>query len=195
MASGVEPSQLSASLRDAYLQRLGLLNQLLRGGRAETPPPTLGWLFQLTAAHIDRVAYEDFDIHLGLPPSSLDPATSAARIAVDLRGGYCFQLNVAFASLLTTLGFHTYVYRGTVRNDNSSENDEGPPLESDAVSIMALNHAVVVVHGLADQPGQQFLVDVGLGDGPSQPIRLADGEQIPLHRASPHTCRLGKLSV
>ena len=207
----VAPPLLPTPLRDAYLQRLGLPPQLLdsrgtdaaagpaaaaaaagRRSRPEPPSlplPTLAWLRQLTSAHIDRVAYEDFDIHLGLPPSSLDPLDTAARIARHHRGGYCFQLNGALASLLATLGFQARMYRATVR---SAGVDGGPPLEADTGSIAELNHAVIVVSGLIDCPDQQYVADAGLGDGPSSPIRLAAGEEMPLFPGCQHCCRLGE---
>ena len=82
------PPVLPDELVEAYLKRLGLE----RPGLA----PTLGTLNMLLSAHVDRVAYENLDIHMGRPPDSLEPAHTAARIAGG-RGGYCFQLGGAFA--------------------------------------------------------------------------------------------------
>ena len=73
------------------------------------------------------------------------------------------------ASLLASLGFEVSVHRATVRDD-PAEMGAGPPVADSPEALAELNHLAVVVH-LA---GQLWLADVGLGDGPSKAVRLAD---------------------
>ena len=155
------PPVLPDELVEAYLKRLGLERPGLE--------PTLGTLNMLLSAHVDRVAYENLDIHMGRPADSLEPAHTAARIAHGGRGGYCFQLGGAFASLLASLGFEVSVHRATVRDD-PAEMGAGPPVADSPEALAELNHLAVVVH-FADG---LWLADVGLGDGPSKAVRLAD---------------------
>ena len=166
----VPPPQLPDALVDAYLARLGL---------ARPVAPTVEALSTLVEHHVDRVAYEDLDIHLGRPPSSLEPEHTAARVALDGRGGYCFQLGGAFASLLASLGFDVSMHRATVRNA-LSDVGAGPPVESSPEALEELNHLAVVVHFQTngsdhDASEELYLADVGLGDGPCRAVPLIEG--------------------
>ena len=129
----------------------------------------------MVARHVDRVAYEDLDIHLGRPPSSLDPEQTASRIALEGRGGYCFQMGGAFASLLVSLGFDVSMHRATVRNA-LDEDGAGPPIAESAEALEELNHLAVVVRlHSKDAAHDLYLADVGLGDGPCQAVPLTHG--------------------
>ena len=165
-AARAPPPVLPDELVEAYLKRLGLERPGLE--------PTLGSLNMLLSAHVDRVAYENLDIHMGRPPDSLEPAHTADRIARGGRGGYCFQLGGAFASLLASLGFEVSVHRATVRDD-PAEMGAGPPVADSPEALAELNHLAVVVRLVgADGAEGLWLADVGLGDGPSKAVRLAD---------------------
>ena len=160
------PPELPWELVEAYLWRLGL---------ARPEAPTVGALRDLTRAHVDRIAYEDLDIHLARSLSSLQPRETAACVALEGRGGYCFQLGGAFASLLATLGFDVFVHRATVRNSLEDEG-AGPPLLSNPAGVLELNHlAVIVRFERAHGADLLYLADVGLGDGPSSPVPLIEG--------------------
>ncbi|WP_414939271.1 arylamine N-acetyltransferase family protein [Amycolatopsis sp. cmx-11-51] len=135
----------------AYLARLGL----------EHEPPSLGALFRLHAAHVERVPYEDFEIQLGRV-TSLDPAVSFGRIAAG-RGGYCYHLNGAFSALLRELGYRVTRHPG------------GAQMPGDPAGIH-LNHLPLTVSGLAETPESSWFVDVGLGDGIHEPLPLLEGE-------------------
>lgn len=161
------PARLPTVLVDAYLARLDLSRPVA---------PTLDALNKLVAHHVDRVAYEDLDIHLGRAPSSLDPEHTASRIALEGRGGYCFQLGGAFASLLTSLGFIVSMHRASVRN-TLGEDGAGPPVEGSPEALQELNHLAVVVRFSSQDGGTDrlYLADVGLGDGPCQAMPLEEG--------------------
>lgn len=122
----------------------------------------LAALRRLQRVHLERVPYETVDIVRGRPPA-IDPLTSARRI-VGGRGGYCYHLNGAFSALLAWLGVDVSrhlagVYGGRV---------EEPPGPDG-------NHLGVTVR--AGEDGT-WLVDVGLGDGPAEPLPLRTGEHV-----------------
>ena len=133
------------SSTSAYLARLGI---------DVPPPPTLDTLVLLHRRHLERVPYENVSIMLGRPPS-VDPEASLARIGAIGRAGYCFHQNGALELVLRDLGYDVTRRHGHVWSDETSR-------EADT-----LNHLALVVAGLpaADNPGGQWWVDVGLGDG------------------------------
>jgi arylamine N-acetyltransferase len=146
-----------------YLRRLGLTDQLTSDGRP--PPPSAGWLAALHRAHVARVAYENIAIQLGRPPG-IEPAAAAGRIVAGA-GGYCFHLNGAFGALLRELGFR-------VRRHVA-----GVQVAAAAGPVGATgSHLALTVRGVPapDAPDGVWLVDVGLGDGPAEPLPLAAGE-------------------
>ena len=145
-----------------YLARLGLAAEA----------PSVAALRRLHAAHVERVPYENLELQLGRL-TSLDPAVSAGRIQRG-QGGYCYHLNGAFSALLQGLGYHVTRHLGGVQG------------KSDAAPEINRNHLALTVTGLPEDPEATWLVDVGLGDGPYEPIPLLAGEYV----QGPHTYRL-----
>jgi N-hydroxyarylamine O-acetyltransferase len=86
---------LDPGLATAYLERLGCVAP----GVADE-----AGLRTLHRAHLERVPFENLDIHLGTP-IVLDQEAFADKIALRSRGGFCYELNSAFAALLTTFGY------------------------------------------------------------------------------------------
>jgi N-hydroxyarylamine O-acetyltransferase len=86
---------LERDLVGAYLQRIGV---------DEEPPPTAEALVRLHRAHLEHVPFENLDIVLGVP-IELAALAFVDKVARRRRGGFCYELNGAFASLLTALGF------------------------------------------------------------------------------------------
>jgi N-hydroxyarylamine O-acetyltransferase len=117
-------------------------------------------LARLQVAHVQRVPYETLDIVLGRPPG-IDPASSARRV-VGRRGGYCYHLNGAFSALLGWLGVDVTRHVAGVQNRMTAE-----PVGPNA------NHMALTAT-LPD--GSRWLVDVGLGNGPVEPLPLAFGD-------------------
>lgn len=141
----------------------------------------LSGLVRLHRAHVARIAYTSFDIWRGLPPP-LDPVQSVRRICAGGRAGYCFHLNGAFAELLAALGYQ-------VRRHVA-----GVQLHRDAHSPGAdASHLALTVHGLPARqcPEGTWLVDVGLGDGPHDPLPLRAG----VYRQGPFEYRLRRSEV
>lgn len=141
-----------------YLRRLGLPRR---------PEPTVESLFAIHRAHVERIAYNTVDIHLGRR-TTVDPRDAADRIVATGRGGYCFHLNGALSQLLLELGFDVRRHRGAVRSPRRPER----PLEPFA------NHLALTVHALPTTANPQgaWLVDAGLGDGLHEPMPLHEGE-------------------
>ncbi|OEJ32532.1 arylamine N-acetyltransferase family protein [Streptomyces subrutilus] len=139
---------MTSGIFDAYLRRLG----------APYPAaPCAEGLFALQRAHLERVPYENIDIQLGRPPG-IRPELSAGRFAAG-RGGYCFHLNGAFAALLEHLGYDVTRHVAGVYEETGAQDVNG-------------NHLVLTVR-IGDDA---YLVDVGLGDGPHEPLPLREGE-------------------
>jgi N-hydroxyarylamine O-acetyltransferase len=91
-------------LTAAYLARLG------DDGR---PPPSAETLARLHRSHLERVPFENLDIHLGVP-IELDEVAFAEKVALRSRGGFCYELNGALASLLGELGFEVELLEARV---------------------------------------------------------------------------------
>ncbi|MFF5209500.1 arylamine N-acetyltransferase [Streptosporangium sp. NPDC000396] len=134
-------------------------------------PPSAETLCLLHRAHVERVPYENLEIWLGRP-TTVDPTESATRI-IRGRGGYCYHLNGAFSLLLEALGYRVTRHFGGVQND--AETPAGA----------RGNHLVLTVSGLPgpDNPGGEWLVDQGLGDGLHDPLPLVEG----VYRQGPFT--------
>ncbi len=147
-------SALGPALVDDYLCRLGVPHE----------PPSPAGLARLHRAHVERVPYETFWLHLG-EDIGIDPLASARRIARTRRGGYCFHLNGAFAELLGALGYCV------TRHVAGVHDAAGPSVET------LRNHVALVVHDLpspANLAGDWY-VDAGLGDVLHGPLSLLSG--------------------
>jgi N-hydroxyarylamine O-acetyltransferase len=140
----------------AYLRRLGV---------DDPGPPSAATLHRLHRAHVERVPYETLEIQLGMP-TTVDPLESVDRIVRRGRGGYCFHLNGAFATLLAALGYDVTWHRGGVFGP-----DEVPPPGATG------NHLALTVRGLPapECPDGEWFVDVGLGDALHEPLPLRRG--------------------
>ncbi len=141
---------LDDSLAAAYLERLGVEVR-----RNEVDATALA---VLQRAHIAAVPYENLDIVRG-SPSAIDSVACAHRIAAG-RGGYCFHLNGAFAALLQWLGVNLTRHLAGVQGRSVAK----PPGANG-------NHLGLTV----EVDGARWLIDVGTGDGPPEPLPLAAG--------------------
>lgn len=121
----------------AYLNRLG-----------QTRPAALdaAALRSLHHAHLLRIPFENLSIHLG-EPISLAEDDLIGKLVHRRRGGFCYELNGAFATLLEALG--AQVTRLSARTWGAGR--YGPPFD----------HLVLRVR-LADGTGP-WLADVGFG--------------------------------
>ena len=116
-------------------------------------PPTLEQLAFLHEQHLLRVPFENLDIQLGVP-IVLDEAEILKKIVERKRGGFCYELNTAFAWLLRQLGYTVKVFAAEVAKE---EGGFGIPFDH------------MVLHVTLDEP---WLIDVGFGDSFRYPLPL-----------------------
>lgn len=120
--------------------------------------PTLSTLRRLHRAHLLAVPFENLDIHRRRK-ISVDQDAFVRKIVEERRGGFCYELNGAFAALLRSLGYHLSLLSCRVARDHDSE---GPDFDHLAL--------------LVDCAGQ-WLADVGFGDSYLEPLRLEIGAE------------------
>jgi N-hydroxyarylamine O-acetyltransferase len=130
---------------DAYLARIGAARPARADGAA---------LRELQLRHLLAVPFENLSIHLG-EPIVLEPAALLDKLVRRRRGGFCYELNGAFADLLSTLGFGVTLLAARVFGDGGP----GPPFDHLALRIDT------------DSDGS-WLADVGFGRHSSYPLRL-----------------------
>lgn len=132
----------------AYLARIGVPGPLALDD---------GALRDLHRAHLEAVPFENLSIHLG-EPISLAEADLMDKIVSRRRGGFCYELNGAFACLLESLGARVRRLSARVYGD-------------DGVPSPPFDHLALVVR-LPDGSGP-WLADVGFGSHSTYPL-LAD---------------------
>ena len=124
--------------------------------------PNSTTLRRIQVAHLRTVPFENLDIPLGRP-ISLEPEALFDKIVVRCRGGFCYELNGLFASLLKELGFAiTFL----------SARD----LHADGTYSPEFDHLTLMVQ-CADDPSVRWLADVGYGDSFLEPLRLDDSSE------------------
>ncbi|GAA4889373.1 arylamine N-acetyltransferase [Streptomyces coeruleoprunus] len=134
----------------------GFAGYLARLGMTPSGTPSVEELFALQSAHLERVPYENIGIQVGRPPG-IEPELSVRRFAAG-QGGYCFHLNGGFAALLAALGYGVTMHVGGVHMAPDGRGANG-------------NHMALTVR----VGGEAWFVDVGLGDGPHEPLPLREG--------------------
>ena len=132
--------------------------------------PNLAVLRAVQQAHLLAVPFENLDIHLGRP-ISLDVTALFDKIVTRRRGGFCYELNGLLAEMLAALGF------GVTRLSAMAAEDGGA-FSAD------FDHLALCVTCPAEpgDAGAAWLVDVGWGNGPRGPLRIAGWEE----QAQPH---------
>jgi N-hydroxyarylamine O-acetyltransferase len=131
----------------AYLDRIG----------ARMPErPDLPSLRALMRAHLESVPFENLSIHLGEVIHLSDQAL-LGKIVDRHRGGFCYELNGAFAWLLRELGFDVTMLGARVYGGGRL----GPPYD----------HMTLVV-----DLDEAWLVDVGFGRFVAEPVRFGVAE-------------------
>lgn len=138
----------------AYLSRIGI-----------DAPAGIGLdaLTRLQLAHLQAVPFENLAIFAGRSVTT-DNNWTFSKVVDQVRGGWCFELNGAFAQLLEALGF-------TVQRLAAAVLVGGP--------TQVVDHMVLEV--VLDQP---YLVEVGFGDN-------APVVPLPLQAAGPIETRCG----
>lgn len=129
---------------DAYLARIGI---------DEVGDVSFEELERLQRAHLSRVPFENLDVFHRRGVFT-DAGWSVAKIVARGRGGWCYELNGAFATLLSSLGFEVRWLGATVLLDSVSAS---PVPDHLAIEVTL------------DRP---YLVDVGFGDSFIRPLPL-----------------------
>jgi N-hydroxyarylamine O-acetyltransferase len=155
-------SRLETALNiQAYLDRIGF-DRIRHGGALA---PSAEMLRALQVAHLQAVPFENLSIHAG-QPIVLDPDALFEKVVGRRRGGFCYELNGLFATLLRALGFEVDLLSAGVARPGGAF---GPDFDHMTLGV-----------NLAEP----WLADVGFGDSFREPLRLDErGEQIQGDRA------------
>jgi N-hydroxyarylamine O-acetyltransferase len=133
----------------AYLRRIDYQGSL-------TPDiyrPSVDLLRSLHRAHLFTVPFENLDIYLGRE-IVCDESRILHKIVNEKRGGFCYELNGAFAALLRALGFRVTLLSCRVARQDGSYGAE-------------FDHLTLRVD--LEEP---WLADVGFGECFLEPLRL-----------------------
>jgi N-hydroxyarylamine O-acetyltransferase len=133
----------------AYLDRIAYSGPLV---------PASEVLRNLHRAHLFSVPFENLDIALGRK-IVCDEDAFIQKIVERRRGGFCYELNGAFAGLLRAIGFQVTLLSARVTREDGSD---GPEFDHLALRIDL------------DEP---WLADVGFGDSFLEPLRLLSGAE------------------
>src|SRR5262245_337018 len=117
---------------------------------------SLDTLRRLQRGHLEHIAYENLDVQLGRRVT-LAAEDAYGKMVRRRRGGWCFEMNGLFHWALAAAGFRVMPATGAVMRRERGQFAVG-------------NHLALIVE--LDEP---YLVDVGLGDGPVEPIPLREG--------------------
>jgi N-hydroxyarylamine O-acetyltransferase len=128
----------------AYLERINYHGPLA---------PTAEVLRDLHRSHMFTVPFENLDIHI---PRTIvcDEEHFIHKIVNQRRGGFCYELNGAFAALLRALGFKVTLLSARVP---CADGSDGPEFD----------HLTLRV-----ELNEPWLADVGFGDSFLEPLRL-----------------------
>src|SRR5450755_4159553 len=137
----------------AYLHRI-------RYSVPEVDRPGIDLLRALHRAHLFTVPFENLDIRLKRE-ILCDEARILLKIVNKHRGGFCYELNGAFAALLRALGFQVTLLSARVAKDDGGYGPE-------------FDHLTLRVD--LEEP---WLADVGFGEGFLEPLRLESGTEQP----------------
>lgn len=118
--------------------------------------PTLETLKALQMAFVRNVPFENLDIHLGRE-IVLSEDAFYKKIVEDGRGGFCYECNTLFLTLLRALGFKCSYIAATMQLEIAMHNE--------------FEHMALLVH-LEDD----YLVDAGNGQSCLQPMKIGSDD-------------------
>lgn len=130
---------------------------LKRMGLVDVTTPDLETLNRLIHAHNMNVPFENLSVYDADTGAALDIASLYDKIVVRRRGGYCFELNALFMSLLQSLGYDCY------------------PVMVRVVWMAKEYRPITHRAGIVTIDGVRYFVDVGFGGpSPRTAVRLDD---------------------
>jgi len=133
---------------DAYLDRIGF------DGAAAANLETFRALHR---AHALTLSYENLDVQMKTPVTR-DPEAAFEKIVRRGRGGWCYEMNGLLGAALKEIGFDVAFLAGGVMRDQMGDQVVG-------------NHLVLLLR----LDGEDWIGDVGFGDGLIEPARLREG--------------------
>ena len=136
---------------------MNINDYIVRMGLDTAPPPTLEGLTAVHCAHLLSIPYENLDVQLGRPLTTA-PAAAFDKLVTGRRGGWCYEMNGLLGWALGEMGFKVTRATGAVWREKMGDASNG-------------NHLVLRV----ELPEGIWLADAGFGDGPLDPIRIAQG--------------------
>lgn len=107
-------------------------------------------------AHLESVPFENLDIFLGRK-ISIDEDAFVRKVVEACRGGFCYELNGAFAALLRAIGFEVTLLSAQVAGNDGTYSPE-------------YDHLALLV-----DLDQRWLADVGFGENFVEPLMLDNG--------------------
>ncbi|MEU6771293.1 arylamine N-acetyltransferase [Streptomyces sp. NPDC046759] len=144
---------MNSSQVDAYLHRIG-------AGRPEEPTSRV--LRELHLCHLRTVPFENLSIHLG-EEIVLEEDRLLDKLVERGRGGFCYELNGAFGTLLAALGYEVELLAARVYGD---EGRLGIPYDHLALRVRTVE-------------GDDWLADVGFGAHSHYPLSYGErAEQV-----------------
>ncbi len=139
---------------EKYLKRIRFYGDLT---------PTIDTLRNLMQSHLFNVPFENLDIHYG---TRIRIPDSFNKIVLKKRGGFCYELNSLFYSLLRYIGYEVRLVSARVYDGTS---DFGPEFDHMAI--------------IASFEGREYLIDVGFGEFAFNPLPLEMNKELPDLRA------------
>lgn len=133
---------------------------LARIGYSGSTAPAQDALRALHRAHMLAVPFENLDIALGRK-IVVDEDVTVRKVVELRRGGFCYELNGAFAALLRALDFQVTLLSARVARSGGGE---GPEFDHLALRV-----------DLSAEGSDPWLADVGFGDSFLEPLRLQAG--------------------
>jgi len=115
--------------------------------------PNLKVLKDLQQTHLLNVPFENLDIHYGNP---IDLDKIYHKVVKKGRGGFCYELNGLFYTLLNAIGFDSKIISARVYDSKK----EGFGKEYDHLAIIVKLNQV------------EYLVDVGFGEFAFHPLKF-----------------------
>jgi len=120
--------------------------------------PTAATLRAIHHGHLLTVPFENLDIALGRK-IVVDEDAFVRKVVEQRRGGFCYELNGAFAALLRAIGFRVTLLSARVARDQGGEGPE-------------FDHLTLQVD--LEEP---WLADVGFGESFLDPLRMQPGPE------------------
>lgn len=121
--------------------------------------PNLKVLKGLQKTHLLHVPFENLDIHYG-NPVNLDIDRIYHKVVVKGRGGFCYELNGLFYTLLKELGFDSTIISARVYDGKKEKFGK----EYDHMAIIVRLNKI------------EYLVDVGFGEFVFHPLKFEMGK-------------------